>query len=134
MPVTWRILGAMVGPTEALGSATALPGLDIFEQVTSEGDTRPLVSIVAPLFNEAATVAELYKQIEAALDGWRWEIVYVDDGSTDDSYARLAELHATHPNIRVVRHRRNFGKAAALSAGFAVAQGDIVVTIDADLQ
>jgi glycosyltransferase involved in cell wall biosynthesis len=60
--------------------------------------------------------------------------VYVDDGSTDDSYARLVELHRAHGNVRVVRHRRNFGKAAALSAGFAVAQGDIVVTIDADLQ
>jgi glycosyltransferase involved in cell wall biosynthesis len=124
----------MVGPTEALGSTTALPGLEIFEDAAGGADTRQLVSVVAPLYNEAATVAELYDQVEAALAGLRWEIVYVDDGSTDDSYARLAELHATHSNVRVVRHRRNFGKAAALSAGFAVAQGDIVVTIDADLQ
>src|SRR6185312_369231 len=97
-------------------------------------DTRQLVSIVAPLYNEAATVAALYEQVAAALEGSQWELVYVDDGSTDDSYARLVELHQKHSNVRVVRHRRNFGKAAALSAGFAVAQGDIVVTIDADLQ
>ena len=124
----------MAGPTEALGSASALPGLDIFEDDAPEQDTRPLISVVAPLFNEAATVAELYAQIQAALEGSRWELVYVDDGSTDDSYERLVELHRTHSNVRVVRHRRNFGKAAALSAGFAVAQGDVVVTIDADLQ
>jgi glycosyltransferase involved in cell wall biosynthesis len=124
----------MAGPTEALGSASALPGLDIFEDDAPEQDTRPLISVVAPLFNEAATVAELYAQVQAALEGSRWELVYVDDGSTDDSYERLVELHRTHSNVRVVRHRRNFGKAAALSAGFAVAQGDVVVTIDADLQ
>ena len=124
----------MVGPTEALESAIALPRLEIFEDIASEGDMGRLVSIVAPLYNEAATVSALYDEVGAALEGTRWEIVYVDDGSTDDSYARLVELHALHSNVRVVRHRRNFGKAAALSAGFAVAQGDVVVTIDADLQ
>jgi glycosyltransferase involved in cell wall biosynthesis len=124
----------MAGPTEALGSTSALPGLEIFEDAVPVEDTRTLVSIVAPLYNEAATVSELYDQIEAALRGSRWEIVYVDDGSTDDSYQRLVELHSAHSNVRVVRHRRNFGKAAALSAGFALAQGEVVVTIDADLQ
>ena len=124
----------MAGPTEALGSTSALPGLEIFEDALPVEDTRPLVSIVAPLYNEAAPVSELYHQIEAALEGSRWEIVYVDDGSTDDSYQRLGDLHRAHSNVRVVRHRRNFGKAAALSAGFALAQGEVVVTIDADLQ
>jgi glycosyltransferase involved in cell wall biosynthesis len=124
----------MIGPTEALGSASPLPRLGIFEDEGPAGDDRPLVSIVAPLYNEAATVSELYDQVEAALQGSRWEIVYVDDGSTDDSFAQLVDLHHEHSNVRVVRHRRNFGKAAALSAGFAAAQGDIVVTIDADLQ
>jgi glycosyltransferase involved in cell wall biosynthesis len=124
----------MVGPTEALGRATALPGLEIFEDEKAIADERALISVVAPLYNEAPTVAALYEQIAAALEGSRWELVYVDDGSTDDSHARLADLHEAHSNVRVVRHRRNFGKAAALSAGFAVAQGDIVVTIDADLQ
>jgi glycosyltransferase involved in cell wall biosynthesis len=124
----------MVGPTEALGRATTRPGLEIFADENTEADMHPLVSVVAPLYNEAATVAALYDQIAVALEGSRWEIVYVDDGSTDDSYAGLVDLHETHSNVRVVRHRRNFGKAAALSAGFAVAQGDFVVTIDADLQ
>jgi len=124
----------MVGLTEALGSAAALPGLERLEDDLAEPDIRPLVSVVAPLYNEASTVTALYEQLEAALAGSRWEIVYVDDGSTDGSYARLVELHDTHSNVRVVRLRRNFGKAAALSAGFGVAQGDVVVTIDADLQ
>src|SRR3954467_15529240 len=100
----------MVGPREALGGATALPRLDIFEDDKAETDGRPLVSVVAPLYNEALTVAELYDPVKVALDGSRWEIVYVDDGSTDDSYARLVELHEGHSNVRVVRHRRNFGK------------------------
>jgi glycosyltransferase involved in cell wall biosynthesis len=124
----------MTGPTEAIGSASELPGLQIFEDVAAADDMRPLVSIVAPLYNEAATIHELYDQVQAALEEYRWEIVYVDDGSTDDSYARLVELHGSYSNVRVIRHRRNFGKAAALSAGFIVAQGDVVVTIDADLQ
>jgi glycosyltransferase involved in cell wall biosynthesis len=124
----------MAGPTEAIGSASRLPGLEIFEDDAREHDSRPLISIVVPLYNEAETVSELYDQVHASLAGSRWEVVYVDDGSTDQSYARLVELHQAHSNVRVVRHRRNFGKAAALSAGFAVAQGDVIVTIDADLQ
>jgi len=63
-----------------------------------------------------------------------WEIVYVDDGSTDGSYRELVRLHEAHANVRVVRLRRRFGKVAALAAGFEVAAGDVVVTIDADLQ
>jgi dolichol-phosphate mannosyltransferase len=66
--------------------------------------------------------------------GQSWEAVFVDDGSTDGSFAALTRLHSARPNVRVVRLRRNFGKAAALASGFAQAQGDVVVTIDADLQ
>src|SRR5262249_61867278 len=78
----------------------------------------------------------LHEELEAALDplGEPWEAVYVDDGSTDGSFAALTRLHAHRDNVRVVRLRRNFGKAAALAAGFAQATGDRVVTIDADLQ
>jgi dolichol-phosphate mannosyltransferase len=91
---------------------------------------------VVPLFNEEATIADLYNQVRASLDaaGLAWEIVYVDDGSTDGSHRELVRLHAAHPNVRVVRLRRNFGKASALSAGFGAAAGDVVVTMDADLQ
>ena len=95
-----------------------------------------MISVVVPLCNEARTVALLYEELRAALEplGEPWEAVFVDDGSTDDSFGALTRLHAANPNVRVVRLRRNFGKAAALAAGFAQAGGDRVVTIDADLQ
>jgi dolichol-phosphate mannosyltransferase len=95
-----------------------------------------VISVVIPVHDEERTVALLYDQLEAALDplAQDWEAVFVDDGSTDGSFAALTRLHSHHPNVRVVRLRRNFGKAAALSAGFAKAAGETVVTIDADLQ
>lgn len=95
-----------------------------------------LVSVIVPLLDEEATLGRLYGEVSAALDGagCAWEIVFVDDGSTDGSYRELVRLHAAYPNVRVVRLRRNFGKAAALAAGVEVATGDVVVTIDADLQ
>lgn len=95
-----------------------------------------MISVVVPIYNEERSVALLYEELQAALDPLddEWEAVYVDDGSTDDSFGALTRLHARTTNIRVVRLRRNFGKAAALAAGFAQAQGDVVVTIDGDLQ
>jgi glycosyltransferase involved in cell wall biosynthesis len=98
--------------------------------------TRHTVSVVVPLFNEAATISALYDEVHAALEptGMAWEVVYVDDGSTDSSYRELVKVHAANTNVRVVRLRRNFGKAAALAAGFEAAGGDVVVTMDADLQ
>jgi glycosyltransferase involved in cell wall biosynthesis len=94
------------------------------------------ISVVVPLLDEEATLAAVYEQVRAALDPTldEWEIVFVDDGSTDGSYRELVRLHAANPNVRVVRLRRNFGKAAALRAGFEVAHGDVIVTMDADLQ
>ena len=96
----------------------------------------PRASVVVPLLNEAATLSALYDEVQAALDpaGVEWEIVYVDDGSTDGSYGELVRLHEAHSNVRVVRLRRRFGKAAALAAGFDAAAGEVIVTIDADLQ
>ena len=95
-----------------------------------------MISVVVPVHEEERTVALLFEELQAALDplGQPWEAVFVDDGSTDGSFAALTRLHNAHDNVRVVRLRRNFGKAAALAAGFANAQGDVVVTIDADLQ
>jgi glycosyltransferase involved in cell wall biosynthesis len=107
--------------------------LELLERISQHHD-ESLVSVVVPLFNEEATVEALYDQVSDALTGLRWEIVYVDDGSTDGSHAKLVRLHGEHSNVRVVRMRRNFGKAVALSAGFDAAQGDVIVTIDADLQ
>jgi glycosyltransferase involved in cell wall biosynthesis len=95
-----------------------------------------VLSVVVPVRNEERSVALLYEELAAALDplGEPWEAVFVDDGSTDGSFAALTRLHAAAPNVRVVRLRRNFGKAAALMAGFDQSQGDTIVTIDGDLQ
>jgi glycosyltransferase involved in cell wall biosynthesis len=95
-----------------------------------------VISIVIPLHNEERSVALLYDELEAALQplGEEWEAVFVDDGSTDGSFAALTRLHAGHDNVRVIRLRRNFGKAAALAMGFDNARGETVVTIDGDLQ
>jgi glycosyltransferase involved in cell wall biosynthesis len=98
--------------------------------------TRPVISVVVPVYDEELTVTPLYEELAAALAqlGRPWETVFVDDGSTDGSFAALTRLHARYENVRVVRLRRNFGKATALAAGFAQAAGEVVVTIDADLQ
>jgi glycosyltransferase involved in cell wall biosynthesis len=95
-----------------------------------------VISVVVPLLNEASSLAELYREIAAALEPRDddYEVVFVDDGSTDDSMSVLTRLHDEMPNVVVVHLRRNFGKAAALQAGFLQAQGEVVVTIDADLQ
>jgi glycosyltransferase involved in cell wall biosynthesis len=95
-----------------------------------------VISVVVPVHDEERTVALLFDELQSALDPLDepWEAVFVDDGSTDGSFAALTRLHSMQDNVRVVRLRRNFGKAAALVAGFATAKGDVVVTIDADLQ
>jgi glycosyltransferase involved in cell wall biosynthesis len=95
-----------------------------------------VISIVIPVFNEERSVALLLDELRSALEplGQEWEAIFVDDGSTDGSFAALTRLHDQAENVRVVRLRRNFGKAAALAAGFANATGDVVITIDGDLQ
>jgi dolichol-phosphate mannosyltransferase len=95
-----------------------------------------VISVVVPVFNEERSVALLYEELQAALDPLDepWEALYVDDGSTDDTFGALTRLHARSENVRVIRLRRNFGKAAALAAGFAQASGETIVTIDGDLQ
>ena len=95
-----------------------------------------MISVVVPVHDEERSVALLYEELQAALEpsGESWEAIFVDDGSLDGSFAALTRLHARTANVRVVRLRRNFGKSAALAAGFAQAQGETVVTIDGDLQ
>jgi glycosyltransferase involved in cell wall biosynthesis len=95
-----------------------------------------VISVVVPLLNEESSLEELYGEIAAALEarGETFEVVFVDDGSTDGSSAVLSRLHDEQANVVVVRLRRNFGKAAALQAGFLEARGEVIVTIDADLQ
>ena len=95
-----------------------------------------MISVVVPVRDEEHTVDALHEQLADALEAGAepWEVVFVDDGSRDGTHAALVRLHDRTDNVRVVRLRRNAGKAAALDAGFREAEGDIVVTIDGDLQ
>ena len=95
-----------------------------------------MISVVVPVHDEERSVALLYDELRAALEplDTLWEAIFVDDGSTDGTFSALTRLHSAASNVRVVRLRRNFGKAAALVAGFDQARGEIVVTIDGDLQ
>jgi glycosyltransferase involved in cell wall biosynthesis len=97
---------------------------------------KPEISVVVPMRNEAASVPELYSELTAALEGFgrSYEIVAIDDGSTDETFRTLAGLQRKDPRVRVIRFRRNFGQTAAFSAGFAHARGRFIVTSDGDLQ
>ena len=97
---------------------------------------RPEISVVIPLRNESPNVDELHQELTTVLQGFGrpFEIVAIDDGSTDDTFARLAALQRTDHRLRVIRFRRNFGQTAAFAAGFAYARGRYIVTSDGDLQ
>src|SRR5712691_8468958 len=97
---------------------------------------RPELSVVVTLYNEASTVEELHRRAVAALEpvGRTFEILFVDDGSTDGTFAVVERLHAGDVRVRAVRFKRNFGQHPAMHAGLARARGDIIVTMDGDLQ
>jgi glycosyltransferase involved in cell wall biosynthesis len=94
------------------------------------------ISIVIPLFNEEESLNELHEWIVkvAQREGLSYEVVFIDDGSSDKSWEVVQALRANDPCVRGIRFRRNYGKSAALHSGFQVCEGDIVVTMDADLQ
>jgi undecaprenyl-phosphate 4-deoxy-4-formamido-L-arabinose transferase len=92
------------------------------------------VSVVVTVLNEAGAVDELYTRLAATLAERDWEAIFVDDGSTDDTYAKLRALHERDPRVRVVRFKRNFGQHPAMHAGLARARGGRIVTMDGDLQ
>ena len=96
----------------------------------------PSISVVVPIHDEERSLGPLLEEIAAALEplGRKWEAIFVDDGSSDGSFATLTRLHALDRRVRVVRLRRNFGKAAALAAGFRQARGRTIVTMDGDGQ
>jgi len=103
------------------------------EQIMAKQNTK--VSVVVPLLNEKNNIRPLYEQIIQALaDKYNYEIIFVDDGSTDNSFTVLTRLQKADTRIRVIRFRKNFGQTAALSAGFTHARGKTIVAIDADLQ
>jgi glycosyltransferase involved in cell wall biosynthesis len=95
-----------------------------------------LVSVVIPLLNEEESLRELHEQLKNVLSriGGNYELIFVDDGSTDNSFKVLRELRQRNNRVKAVRFRRNYGKSAALAVGFQKAQGDFVITMDADLQ
>ena len=94
------------------------------------------ISVIVPSYNEKPSLPQLCDELVLELSSYGriFEIIFVDDGSTDGSFQVLRQLHEKDPRIRVIRLRRNFGKSAALAAGFQAAEGELVVTIDADLQ
>jgi glycosyltransferase involved in cell wall biosynthesis len=96
----------------------------------------PDVSVVVTIYNEADTVEELAKRLRTALESFdhTWEVVFVDDGSSDGSRGRLRLVHEQDPRMRVVLLKRNVGQHAAMAAGMKASRGDIVVTMDGDLQ
>jgi undecaprenyl-phosphate 4-deoxy-4-formamido-L-arabinose transferase len=92
------------------------------------------VSIVVTVLNEEASVEELHRRIAATLEGRDWEAIFIDDGSTDGTFAALRAIHDGDPRVRVVRFKRNFGQHPAMHAGLARAKGGRIVTMDGDLQ
>lgn len=95
-----------------------------------------MLSIVIPVFNEEKSLEKLHEELCEVADshGREWEVVFVDDGSADGSWAAIERMAGADARVRGIRFRRNFGKAAALSAGFADAWGELIFTLDADLQ
>ncbi len=94
------------------------------------------ISVVIPLYNEAESLPELAAWIERVMDDhdFSYEVIFVDDGSTDDSWATIRSLQEKNPNLHGISFRRNYGKSPALNTGFNAAKGDVVITMDADLQ
>ena len=105
-------------------------------QPTARSVAPRLVSVVVPMFNETGNIAAFFRRLIPVLDalGPAWEVICINDGSTDDTLAVLLAARADEPRIVVIDLSRNFGKECALSAGLAQARGDVVVSIDADLQ
>src|SRR5215471_20793168 len=95
-----------------------------------------MISLVIPVYNEEESLAPLHEEIAAMAtkEALQVEVIFIDDGSRDGSWRLIQDLARQNANVRGIRFRRNFGKAAALSAGFHAARGDIILTLDADLQ
>lgn len=102
--------------------------------LSETNEVKPWLSLVIPLYNEAESLSDLYSQIVGTLGEGEYEIIFVDDGSTDGSGMVLMGLLQKDPRVRVVQFARNFGKAEGLAAGFVESRGQVIVTLDADLQ
>src|SRR3954464_8144937 len=100
----------------------------------ARADDTARLSVVAPVYNEIETLPEFHRRVTAALAGRNYELVLVDDGSSDGTSQLLVQLAARDPAVRPLHLSRNFGHQAALTAGLEAARGEATVTIDADLQ
>ncbi|MBM2813280.1 MAG: hypothetical protein HW421_42 [Ignavibacteria bacterium] len=108
-----------------------------FRKFDNDRTKQTFVSVVIPVFNEEESLQELTQTLEGELDKFAknsYEIIFIDDGSTDKSFDIMKQLNKRNQNIKVLRFRRNYGKSAALTVGFAEARGLVVITMDADLQ
>ena len=92
------------------------------------------LSIVIPVYNEVESLAKLHQEIVQNIETPEYEVIYIDDGSTDGSSEKIQELSLANQRIKLIQFYRNYGKSAALSEGFKQADGDYVITMDADLQ
>ena len=99
-------------------------------------DNKPAISIVIPVFNEEDNVQLLYQQIRKVCESLQqsYEIVFVDDGSRDRTFEILEEIHSNDPRLKAIRFRKNYGQTAAMAAGFEFARGEVVISMDGDLQ
>ena len=112
------------------------PKGNVIEMVDISSSRSPRISVVIPLHNEQESLIDLYRRTKTTMDavGGAWEMVLVNDGSTDETPSILESLHAADPRVVVVHLRRNYGQTGALMAGFDHARGEIIVTLDGDLQ
>lgn len=104
------------------------------EYTNTSNPRQPRLSVVLPVYNEQDNLAPLYDEICEALDGIDFEILFVDDGSSDESRLRLERIQSRDPRVRIVVFRRNFGQTAAMAAGLHLSRGEVIATLDADRQ
>lgn len=108
--------------------------MKIVKYISSMTQKKDKVSIVIPLYNEDESLPELYKQVKKNVKSYDYEIIFIDDGSTDQSFNVILKLKKNDKRIKAIKFKKNYGKSYALDAGFKKAKGDYIVTMDADLQ
>lgn len=109
---------------------------DIMNNGSKEHEELLDLTVTVPIYNEAGSIPPLYQELKPVLEelGLSYEILFVDDGSTDSSFEELKKIAEKDPLVRVIRFRRNFGQTAAIDAGFTESRGNVIVTMDGDLQ
>jgi undecaprenyl-phosphate 4-deoxy-4-formamido-L-arabinose transferase len=131
-----RVSESHFPPTFCKDFSVAETRIEPLARPVTDDEATPSISVIVPIFNEEGSVDELYRRTVAVLDRdpRGFELIFIDDGSTDGTFARLERLHAADDRVRAVRFKRNFGQHPAMHAGLARARGDILVTMDGDLQ